>query len=201
MNNILFIKRISIMFIGVVFIGLGIALLRGSGFGTDPFTAMNLGISRTLGISLGVFQLGLNMVLFFMVLGFGKQYIGLGMITNMTIVGFISDFFAQIISSGYTLEIKIIFTIIGVIIICLGVAMYSCVNLGLAPYDAIGWIVDDITNNRINFKKTRIFTDIACILIAITFDSIISINTIIMAFCTGPLVQFFEGIVKQKLVL
>lgn len=201
MNNILFIKRISIMFIGVVFIGLGIALLRGSGFGTDPFTAMNLGISQTLGISLGVFQLGFNMVLFFMVLGFGKQYIGLGMITNMTIVGFISDFFAQIISSGYTLEIKIIFTIIGVIIICFGVAMYSCVNLGLAPYDAIGWIVDDITNNRINFKKTRIFTDIACILIAITFDSIISINTIIMAFCTGPLVQFFEGIVKQKLVL
>lgn len=185
MDAKLLIRRTNIMFIGVLLIGLGIAFLRGSGFGTDPFTAMNLGISQTLGISLGVYQLGLNIVLFFIVLVLGKKYIGLGMITNMVIVGFVSDFFAKIIATPHSLEMRIIFTILGVTIICLGVAMYSCANLGLAPYDAIGWIVDDITNQRINFKKTRIFTDIICVVLAITFDSIVSINTIVMAFCTG----------------
>ena len=204
MNNIndeQLIYRVVVMFLGVLLIGIGIAFLRGSEFGTDPFTAMNLGISKMRGISLGVFQLEVNIILFIIVFLLGRKYIGLGMITNMVLVGFISDVFSTIISSGYTMEIRILFTVLGIIITCLGVAIYSSVNLGISPYDAIGWIVEDMTKHKLNFKISRIVTDIICIVIGISFGSIISINTIIMAFFTGPLVQFFtQKIIKLKLV-
>lgn len=73
MNNNQFIYRLKLIFLGVILIGIGVAFLRGSGFGTDPFTMMNLGINKIIGISLGVFQLKLNVVLFFIVLILGRS--------------------------------------------------------------------------------------------------------------------------------
>lgn len=191
MNNNQFIYRLKLTFFGVILIGIGVAFLRGSGLGTDPFTMMNLGISKIIGISLGVFQLKLNLALFFIVLILGRKYIGIGTITNMVLVGFISDLFSLFISNGYSIEVRIILTVLGIITICLGVSIYSSANFGVAPYDAIGWVIEDVTNHRIKFKISRIATDTICVIIGLYYGSIIGVNTFIMVFCTGPLVQFF----------
>ncbi|MGL5694434.1 MAG: YczE/YyaS/YitT family protein [Peptostreptococcaceae bacterium] len=189
------------MLLGVLLIGIGIAFLRGSGFGTDPFTGMNIGVSNMIGTSLGVYQLCLNILLLIIVIYFDKSYIGLGMICNMVFVGFISDYFAQIIGNSYSLDIRILFTLIGVVITCLGVSLYSSANLGIAPYDAIGWIIESKSNYKLSFKTSRILTDLICIVAALLVNGPVSINTIIMAFCTGPLVTFFtRKIENTKLV-
>lgn len=41
-------SRLAVMAAGVVCIGIGSGLFRYSGFGADPFTTMNLGISSLL---------------------------------------------------------------------------------------------------------------------------------------------------------
>ena len=156
---------------------------------------MNLAISKMLGSSLGVFQLKVNIGLFAIILIVARKYIGIGTIVNMVFVGFISDFFSLIIPNVYNIELRIMFTIIGVTVICLGVALYSSADFGVAPYDAIGWIVEDISNQKINFKVSRMVADAICVLIGMHYGSVIGINTIIMVFFTGPLVQFF----KQKI--
>lgn len=192
MNKINLLCKIIAMFLGVLFIGIGIAFLRKSGFGVDPFTCMNLGISKKMGISLGVFQLILNLFLFGIMILYGNRYIGIGMIANMVLVGFISDFFTKLfIYNENIFLIKIIYMLIGCTVICLGVSIYSSANMGLAPYDAFGWVIEDLTNHKISFKLTRVVTDVICIGIGILYGSVIGINTIIMAFFTGPLVEFF----------
>lgn len=50
-------STILMMFVGILFIGLGVASYRMSGFGTDPFTCMNLGISGFLSMTFGTWQL------------------------------------------------------------------------------------------------------------------------------------------------
>ena len=50
--------------IGVVLIGFCVFLLKLSGFGTDPFSSMNMAVSEYLSISFGIWQLGVNIVLF-----------------------------------------------------------------------------------------------------------------------------------------
>lgn len=199
MNKNQLLYRTIVMFFGVFLIGVGNASLRGSGLGTDPFTCMSLGISEKLNLSLGVFLLILNIFLFMIIVFCGKKYIGIGMIANMTLVGFISDFFVKFISNGDILMIKIIYMLIGIIVICLGVSIYSSANLGVAPYDAFGWVVEDLTKYKISFKITRVATDIICAIIGILFGSVVGINTIIMTFFTGPLVQFFtQKLIKQR---
>ena len=48
--------------IGVAIIGFGASLLRVGGVGLDPYTAANIGTGERLGLSLGVYQLMINLV-------------------------------------------------------------------------------------------------------------------------------------------
>jgi len=69
--------------VGIAVLSLGSAVLRVGQVGVDPYTAANIGISNTLGIDLGTYQLISNAVLFIPMLLWGRQYIGIGSIMNM----------------------------------------------------------------------------------------------------------------------
>ena len=56
-------KRITLMLVGILLIGMCVASYRISGFGVDAFSCMNLGISGFLKISFGTWQLILNAAL------------------------------------------------------------------------------------------------------------------------------------------
>lgn len=48
--------KIIMMLLGNLLLGIAVAILRMSRFGTDPFTCMNLGVSGFLNISFGTYQ-------------------------------------------------------------------------------------------------------------------------------------------------
>ena len=56
-------KRLLMMLAGNLLIGVGVAFYRMSGFGADPYTCMNLGVSGFLGMSFGNWQLLMNIML------------------------------------------------------------------------------------------------------------------------------------------
>ncbi len=55
--------RTEMMLIGNLLMGTAVGFLRMSRFGTDPFTCMNLGVSGTLRIQFGTYQLLVNVLL------------------------------------------------------------------------------------------------------------------------------------------
>ena len=93
------------VFAAVILMGFALSFLNRTGFGTDPCTAMNLGISAKFGLSLGTWQLLFNLILFVIVLWKDKSQIGIGTIANMVLVGYAMDFFTCIenffIAEGY----------------------------------------------------------------------------------------------------
>ena len=52
--------RTGLMLLGILLIGLCVAFFRIAGFGVDPFTCMNLGISSSIGWLFGTWQLAAN---------------------------------------------------------------------------------------------------------------------------------------------
>ncbi|WP_289294242.1 hypothetical protein [Romboutsia ilealis] len=74
MNN----KRFAMMLIGVLILGIGVALCNIIGLGVDPFAAMNIGISKTISIPLGISQMSLNILMFIALYKLSKQLMGLG---------------------------------------------------------------------------------------------------------------------------
>ena len=76
--------------------GFAISWLVPCRFGVDGFTALNLTISKKTGLSFGTWQAVLNCILFLIVIIVGRQYIGLGTVANMLLVGYTCDFFSWV---------------------------------------------------------------------------------------------------------
>ncbi|SFM18544.1 Uncharacterized membrane protein YczE [Gracilibacillus orientalis] len=197
-------RRFNMVLIGNLFIGIAVALLRISALGTDPYSTLNLGISGFLSISFGVYQLIFNPLLLVVVFLYYRSLIGIGTIVNMVGIGFISDF----IVFGYgiffddmsILAIRIALVAIAVIFASLGVALYITPNLGISPYDALAFVIEKISKNKISFPIARITTDILCVAIGFSFGAIVGVATIILAFFTGPFIQFFRKRVAEPML-
>lgn len=197
-------RRVSMMLLGNLFIGVAVALFRISMLGTDPFTTMNLGVSGVLDMSFGVYQLALNAVLLLIVFLFYKELIGLGTMVNMVGIGFISDFFVyrylHYVGDLSILGIRIMIMMLAVIIISLGVALYITPELGMAPYDSLAFVIEKVTNHKLPFAYARVMTDITCVVIGFSLGATVGIATIVSTFCTGPFVQYFRKNVAQPIL-
>lgn len=188
--------------IGVGILAFGAATLRIGQVGLDPYTAANIGIGDTLGLSLGVYQLAINIVILILVFIFGRKYIGIGTIINMVLTGFFIDFFTwmytDIFAIKLTFVIRAVLLIAGVLIFTFGASFYMSAKLGNAPYDAIAPIIVDRT--KTSYRVVRVSQDIGFVLLAFIFGGPVGIGTVINAFFTGPLIEFWNKKVSEPLI-
>lgn len=201
-------KRKYMVILGVCLIGLGVALLNLTGFGTDPFSCMNLAVSSHLPISYGMWQLLLNILLLGGLILLKKterkrtesKIVGFGTVFNMAGCGFLMELFTKAYDSlgGMPVEgffSRILLLLLAVIVLCLGCSLYMTANLGSAPYDFLG--VEIASKIGKSFRVCRITTDVVCVIIGIIFGGKAGIGTAILAFGTGPIVQFFHETVSE----
>lgn len=92
-------RRLAVLTVSLVAIGLCVAVFKTVGFGTDPGSTFSLGISAWTGVSFGTCQLVFNALLFIPVLRLDLSRIGVGTIGNMVGLGYIADFFMWLIQS------------------------------------------------------------------------------------------------------
>ena len=157
-------KRAGMMILGILFIGLCVSFLRLSGFGVDPFSAMNLGISGFIGWSFGTWQLLMNAVILVIVFFQARHCIGAGTIINMIFVGYIADFVCWLVQDVVQIEmslpLRIIALVLAQLMASMGVALYMVADMGIAPYDSVAIIIEKLTHQKIPFHKARVLSDV-----------------------------------------
>ena len=198
--------KIIMMLLGNLLMGIAVAILRMSRFGTDPFTCMNLGVSGFLNISFGTYQLLVNIILFIFVLWKGRGCIGAGTIVNMAGIGYIADFGVFVLTKCLgqpemlSMQIRILLMIFAVTMCSFAAAMYMEADMGIAPYDSVAIIIEKLTHQKIPFHKARVLSDVVVVIVGIAFASasgagiwaVAGIGTVINACFNGPLIQFFK---------
>ena len=197
-------KRAGMMILGILFIGLCVSFLRLSGFGVDPFSAMNLRISGFIGWSFGTWQLLMNAVILVIVFFQARHCIGAGTIINMIFVGYIADFVCWLVQDVVQIEmslpLRIIALVLAQLMASMGVALYMVADMGIAPYDSVAIIIEKLTHQKIPFHKARVLSDVVVVIVGIAFASasgagiwaVAGIGTVINACFNGPLIQFFK---------
>lgn len=194
MNSLL--KRIVMMTGGMVTIGFCIAVLQIVALGTDPFNAMAFGISNTVGISLGTYLLIVSLVLLALVLWKKRELIGIGTIFATVGLGYIIDFFYTTITGlgdmYLPLPVRVLLMVATIVLLALAASLVMTADLGLAPYDALGFVIEEVTNKRVSFKWARVSTDVIGVVVAFFFGATIGLATFIVAFFMGPLINFFR---------
>ena len=189
-------------------LGLGIAMLRLSGFGTDPFTCMNLGVSSHLPVSFAVYQMIFNVLLLIPVFILDRKSFGIGALINMLLLGYFVEFFMFLFAAvGITIEgmagnmaMRIPALVVGILVLCFGVALYMACDLGAAPYDRLSVIVENYSHGKIKYKWARVGQDVISAVVGLMTGSVVSIGTVIVALFTGPIVSFFRDTAVARIM-
>jgi uncharacterized protein len=188
--------------VGVAVLGLGAAVLRVAQVGVDPYTAANIGISNTIGLDLGTYQLICNAVLLIPIFFFGRMYIGIGTVINMVMTGYFIQWFSAwlspLVPGEPTRLVQTVMFLVGVTLFAAGASMYMTAALGNAPYDAIAPIIVDRT--RLPYRVVRVAQDLAFVALALAFHGQVGIGTVMTAFFAGPLIDFFTEKVNKPLM-
>lgn len=198
-------KELFWLLLSVIILGFCLSFLDKTSFGTDPCTTFNLGISKSLGLSLGNWQALFNSFLFLFVFLFGRDHIGWGTLANMFVVGYSYDFFSWI--NGMLLPADLFDTMLNRLLITIpilalfiiAVAIYISIEQGIAPYDAIPNMISKKLVN-IPFKLIRMGWDISITILGVLLGEKIGLITIIMAFTIGPAISFVDKHIVSKLI-
>ncbi|MDN3955540.1 YczE/YyaS/YitT family protein [Sporolactobacillus laevolacticus] len=197
----MFLKSI-LSFIGVAILAIGAMLCKEGNVGLDPFTALNIGVSGKIHLSLGTYQLLTNVFIIIFVILLDRKKIGIGTIINMVFAGFMIDWFSAFYNTVFhyhpTFLTGIVNGILGLLLFTLGTSLYMTANLGVAPYDALA----PIASNRlhIKYKYCRMVQDIGFMIAALIMGGPIGLATIIISFFAGPLITFWDNHVSDNLV-
>ena len=195
-------RRIIGMVVGIVIIGLGIALFKQSHMGNDSISALNMRVSELLGVSLGLENVCINILFFLLEIAFGRKYIGLGTFVNGIFMGYIVTAFYDPIAAAFgpaeSLPMQLVWLVIAVPVTALGVSLYQTADLGIAPYDYLSLGLRDYT--PFPYFGCRVFTDAVCALLCWLLGGLVGLGTLVCAFCLGPFVQFFNGLISERLL-
>lgn len=187
------VKRTVVLVVSVFLMGVGVAILDQLGFGTDPCSVLNLGMSRLLGWSFGNYQLAFNLVLLAIILLMKEaRRIGLGTIANMVAVGYAADFTTWIINMIHPLYnesmlVKVLVFAPTLLMFMVAAAFYMVVDLGVAPYDAMPQIISSRVK-RVSFAVIRIMWDVSAMVIGYLVGGTVGVVTIVMGFFLGPVI-------------
>ncbi len=196
------IKRMGIMTMSILLMGFSVSVFSYSGMGVDPYTALNMSVSEILGISFGFWQMCLNGAILVLVGFVSKKLISVGTVFNMIGVGYVCEFFTNIydaiLPAEKTFLVRIICMALGVFLLSLSASLYFNCNLGVSPYDALGFVMEEKT--KLKYKWCRVATDLICTASAIVMGGPVGVGTVVTAFFMGPVVSFCDNTISKKVM-
>ncbi len=205
-------KRILVMLLGNLIIGFCVGLMRLTDLGVDPYSALVLGLSYLTHISFGTCMLLVSIFFFYFQWRYDKHSIGVGTIINLAAIGYIADFFVwlskDVLHYQYDLFGKCMLLMIAIVFLTLGVAMFMDAKLGIAPYDDIVPIIQKRSKHPRSFRLLYTIQSILTVTAGVIFClfahqsiwRVVGIATVLTAFLTGPIIQFWSVHVVTKLL-
>lgn len=198
-------KRILMCVLGVLVCGISVGFFKCAVFGVDPFQTFMGGLAAVIPIQFGTLYVIANLVLLGFAFFADRHYVGLATFVNLFLLGYVVQYSQAFLNWAFPnpgIGVRVVFLVIGVVVMCLSSAFYFTADLGVSPYDAVALIISK-TWKVMEFKYCRIISDLVCVALGVGIylvsrkgwdgvSSIVGVGTIITAFCMGPLIEFFN---------
>lgn len=200
-------RRVWMALLGVLLSGVSVGLFKRSMFGVDPYQCFVNGLANVIPIGFGTLYALVNLIQLGVVFFLNRRYIGISTLMNLFLMGYIVEFsepmFARIFGEP-SLALRCAFLAAGIVITCLGAALYYSANLGVSTYDAIPLHIADQNprafGRALPFKFIRILSDLICTIVGVALGARAGLGTVITALFMGPLIAFFRRTLSDPLV-
>ena len=198
-------KSVLIALIGVLLVGVGVAFNNCAGLGNDPVGIVYDGIRSVTGM--GAEQLGLasnivNLSLALLVFFTGRKYISVGTLVYFLPYGFFVELgillYQFLAPETGGLAVQIAFSVVGCLLLYLGVAVYITMDIGVDPFTGIVLVIRDAVKKE--YRIVKIIFDITMIILGTVLGGKLGAVTIITALTAGPVIQFFSGKLHRLLI-
>ena len=187
-------KALVVLLIGLTVAHLGVTLFLQSALGTDTFTVFIQGLSRVFGLTVGTVHVIVLCILMVLMLATTKGYVKPGTVVCAFCGGPIIDLFTWmlqgVINETSPMALGIVSMLVGCVVLALGMSIVINSNAGTGPNDLVAIILSDKLE-KIEFRWVRVGCDLFFVAAGFLLGGTVGVGTVVAAFCTGPLVQFW----------
>lgn len=186
-------KRLFMCITGVFLSGVAAGTFGFTAFGMDPFQVFAHGTWGLTPLSFGTFYVILNGILLVFMFFFNKHMIGLGTIINLFLLGYVVEYTDVILSRIFpapSVFLRVLLMLLALILASFAASLYFVADMGVSAYD---WIALTISERKgWAFRVVRVSTDFLCVAAGGILGATVGIGTVLTAFGTGPIIQFFN---------
>ncbi|HMF83578.1 MAG TPA: hypothetical protein VKI01_09915 [Acidimicrobiia bacterium] len=180
-------RRLPQLLVGILVLGVGIALTLEARLGVSPYDVLHQGIARRTGLSVGtvVILVGLVILLFWIPL---RQRPGIGTVLNTLTVGLVIDLVLRIVPEPDLVSARIPLLLIGILVTGLGMGLYIGAGLGPGPRDGL---MTGIAAKGFPLWAVRTVLELTALAAGWVLGGNVGVGTVLFAFSIGPLGHFF----------
>lgn len=183
------VRRTTQLFAGLVFYGLGMALMIESRLGLTSWDVFHQGLSRVTGLSFGwvVILLGVPILVLWIPL---RQRPGFGTVANLVVIGFVVDGALATVPAPAPVWLRIGYLVAGIVVIGLGTGLYIGARMGPGPRD--GLMTGMVARfPRLSIRLVRTVMELSVLGLGWVLGGTVGIGTLAFALSIGPLAQVF----------
>lgn len=185
-------QRAFFYIIGLLILSLGISLTIVSGRGTSPFDALNVGLSLTVGLTVGSWEFISGGLLIFSNAWLEKKRpdvmaLFTAFVTGVGIDGWLYVFRHLLGDPGIVFGFFLL--LIGVACMSLGVSVY--LQADFAPIPADGFMMALRNRFGMGMAAAKTIVNLVFLLFAIVFQGPIGWGTLAVVLLSGPLIGYF----------
>ena len=187
---------ILLALIGVSLCGIGVGFANCASLGLDSIGIFYDGIRNILGFGhemLGIASFIVSGVLIVFLFFAARKYVSLGTLIYIIAYGsFITV--GSLIYNAFvfedTLPVRIIFSIIGYLLLYFGLGIYIAIDIGVDSFTGIVLYLTDLTH--FEMKYVKIVFDVILIIIGAVLGGSLGAATFITMIVAGPIIQFLS---------
>lgn len=186
-------KKYIIFLLGISILTLGVSMTVKSDIGAGSYDSINFAIADMLNIKVSL-AISITSFMVLIIAAFiRKEAPRITTFITSVIMGLFTDIWVKIVDliQVNTILNKGLVFIIGMVLVCFGIALYMIPKLPTNPTDDL---MIALTEKKISIKRAKMTIDIICIVLALILKGPIGIGTIVLTFLVGPTVDIFHNI-------
>ena len=178
---------------GLVFFGIGEALLINSHLGVSPWTVLAQGVSLSTSQSIGWSTFYISIVVLSLWLPL-KQVPGIGTLLNTIIIAASIELSLPLLPKPATFEFQLLQSMLGIFVVGFGSGIYLTAHLGAGPRDGLMTGLQRISELPMAWVRTII--ELIVVITGWLLGGTVGIGTLLFAIVIGPAVSLGLATVK-----
>jgi hypothetical protein len=192
-----YLKRFSVLFLGLFLCGVGAVFTIRATLGVSPWDVFHIGVTNYLPITMGRVQQATGLAIILSTVAFTKRFPKIGTFLNMFFIGFFVDLIIKsgIIPSVDILIYRIVFLIVGILLLGTGSGMYLSARLGAGPRDGLMLYLSERFKLRI--RTIRTIMEVVVVITGFLLGGPVGIGTIVVSLTIGPVMEVAINVFRR----